>query len=80
MFNNDVLSLKLLRNNLTIYLYQVEAYWDKEKKQARQRNVYLGTKEKAGTKKMVVQGFYALLSFSFAPVDCKYSTYALNNK
>lgn len=29
-----------------IYLYQVESYWDKEKKQARQRRVYLGPKDK----------------------------------
>jgi len=29
-----------------IYLYQVESYWDKDKKQARQRRVYLGPKEK----------------------------------
>jgi len=35
-----------------IYLYKVEAYWDREKKQARQINVYLGPKEKAGTKKI----------------------------
>ena len=35
-----------------IYLYKVEAYWDKEKKQARQRSTYLGPKEKAGTKKI----------------------------
>ena len=34
-----------------IYLYKVEAYWDREKKQARQRSTYLGAKEKAGTKK-----------------------------
>jgi len=29
-----------------IYLYQVESYWDKDKKQARQRRVYLGPKDK----------------------------------
>jgi transposase len=29
-----------------IYLYRVEAYWDKEKQQARQRRVYLGPKDK----------------------------------
>jgi transposase len=34
-----------------IYRYQVEAYWDRDKKQARQRSVYLGPKEKAQTKK-----------------------------
>jgi len=28
-----------------IYLYQVESYWDKDKKQARQKRVYLGPKE-----------------------------------
>jgi transposase len=35
-----------------IYRYKVEAYWDKDKKQARQRNTYLGPKEKAQTKKV----------------------------
>jgi transposase len=34
-----------------IYRYKVEAYWDKDKKQARQKNTYLGAKEKAKTKK-----------------------------
>ena len=29
-----------------IYLYEVESYWDKEKKQARQRRVYIGPKDK----------------------------------
>ena len=29
-----------------IYLYEVEAYWDKEKKQSRQRRRYLGPKHK----------------------------------
>lgn len=33
-----------IKNN--IYLYKVESYWDKEKKQARQKRVYLGPKEK----------------------------------
>jgi transposase len=28
-----------------IYLYKVESYWDKEKKQARQKRIYLGPKE-----------------------------------
>ncbi len=28
-----------------IYLYQVESYWDKEKKQARQKRIYLGKKD-----------------------------------
>jgi len=35
-----------------IYRYQVEAYWDKDKKQPRQRTVYLGPKEKAQTGKL----------------------------
>ena len=29
-----------------IYLYSVESYWDKKKKQPRQKRVYLGPKEK----------------------------------
>ena len=29
-----------------IYLYEVESFWDKDKKQARQRRKYLGPKEK----------------------------------
>ena len=29
-----------------IYLYRVEAYWDKDKHQARQRRIYLGPKDK----------------------------------
>ncbi len=29
-----------------IYLYRVEAYWDKEKHQARQRRIYIGPKDK----------------------------------
>lgn len=29
-----------------IYLYKVESYWDKEKKQARQKRVYIGPKDK----------------------------------
>lgn len=28
-----------------IYLYQVESYWDKEKKQSRQKRIYLGKKD-----------------------------------
>jgi len=35
-----------------IYLYKVEAYWDKDKKQPRQKTVYLGPKEKARTRKL----------------------------
>jgi transposase len=35
-----------------IYRYKVEAYWDKEKKQPRQRSLYLGPKEKAQTKRI----------------------------
>ncbi|MCD6121473.1 MAG: hypothetical protein J7K04_06520, partial [Spirochaetales bacterium] len=27
-----------------IYLYQVESYWDKEKKQSRQKRIYIGKK------------------------------------
>jgi len=34
------------------YRYQVTAYWDKDKKQSRQKNVYLGPKEKAETGKL----------------------------
>ena len=29
-----------------IYLYQVESYWDKEKKKARQRRTYIGPKNR----------------------------------
>ena len=29
-----------------IYLYEVESFWDKNKKQARQKRKYLGPKEK----------------------------------
>ncbi|MFK7826753.1 MAG: hypothetical protein AB8G05_21605, partial [Oligoflexales bacterium] len=29
----------------SIYVYQVESYWDKEKKQARQKRKYLGKKD-----------------------------------
>ena len=29
-----------------IYLYKVESYWDKEKKKARQRRTYIGTKDR----------------------------------
>jgi hypothetical protein len=35
-----------------IYRYKVEAYWDREKKQPRQKTVYLGPKEKARTGKL----------------------------
>jgi len=28
-----------------IYLYQVESYWGKEKKQSRQKRIYLGKKD-----------------------------------
>ena len=38
--------------NGNIYQYEVESYWDKEKKQPRQRSKYLGPKEKAETKKL----------------------------
>jgi len=35
-----------------IYRYEVEAYWDRDKKQPRQRSVYLGPKENARTGKL----------------------------
>ena len=35
-----------------IYLYETESYWDKEKKQPRQKSKYIGPKEKAETKKL----------------------------
>jgi len=35
-----------------IYRYKVESYWDKDKKQSRQKTVYLGAKEKAQTRKL----------------------------
>jgi transposase len=35
-----------------IYCYKVESYWDKDKKQPRQRTVYLGPKENAQTKQI----------------------------
>jgi transposase len=38
--------------NGNIYLYEIESYWDKDKKQPRQRSKYLGPKEKAATKKI----------------------------
>ena len=31
-----------------IYLYQVESYWDKDKKKARQRRTYIGPKDRVG--------------------------------
>ncbi|MDF1550993.1 MAG: hypothetical protein P1P88_24445, partial [Bacteroidales bacterium] len=36
-----------------IYLYKVESYWDKVKKQARQKRVYIGPKEKQDTPEMI---------------------------
>ena len=38
--------------NGNIYLYETESYWDKNKKQPRQRSKYLGPKQKAETKKL----------------------------
>jgi transposase len=38
--------------NGNIYLYETESYWDKDKKQPRQRSKYLGSKQKAETKKI----------------------------
>jgi len=38
--------------NGNIYLYETESYWDKEKKQSRQRSKYLGPKEKVATKRL----------------------------
>jgi transposase len=38
--------------NGNIYLYETVSYWDKNKKQPRQRSKYLGPKEKAATKKI----------------------------
>ena len=38
--------------NGNIYRYEIESYWDKDKKQPRQRSKYLGPKEKAITKKI----------------------------
>ena len=38
--------------NGNIYRYAIESYWDKDKKQPRQRCKYLGPKEKAVTKKI----------------------------
>jgi transposase len=35
-----------------IYCYKVDSYWDKEKKQSRQKNTYSGAKDKAKTKKI----------------------------
>ena len=32
-----------------IYLYKVESYWDKEKKQPRQKRVYIGPKDKSAS-------------------------------
>ena len=32
--------------NGRIYLYQVESFWDKERKQARQKRKYIGPKER----------------------------------
>ncbi len=36
-----------------IYLYNVESYWDKEKKQSRQKRTYIGPKEKVKTPKPI---------------------------
>lgn len=41
--------------NGRIYLYKVESYWDKEKKQSRQRRVYLGPKDKKPGKNLKAQ-------------------------
>lgn len=38
--------------NGNIYLYEIESYWDKNKKQPRQKSKYLGPKQKAATKKI----------------------------
>ena len=35
------------KRNGRIYVYEITSYWDKEKKQPRQKRVYLGTKDKA---------------------------------
>jgi len=40
------------KNKGNIYRYETESYWDKEKKQPRQRSKYLGPKEKVETKKL----------------------------
>ena len=32
-----------------IYLYKVESYWDKEKRQSRQKRTYIGAKDKSGS-------------------------------
>ena len=37
------------KNKGRIYLYRVESYWDKGKKQARQKRTYLGLKENKNT-------------------------------
>ena len=38
--------------NGRIYLYKVESYWDKEKKQARQKRTYIGPKNKINKSKL----------------------------
>ena len=38
--------------NGNIYRYEIVSYWDKDKKQPRQKSKYLGPKEKAITKKI----------------------------
>jgi len=38
--------------NGNVYLYETESYWDKDKKQPRQRSKYLGPKQRAETKKI----------------------------
>ncbi len=35
------------KRNGSIYVYEISSYWDKEKKQSRQRRVYLGKKNQS---------------------------------
>ncbi len=50
-----------------IYLYKVDSYWDKEKKQARQKRVYLGPKDKK-PKTLLKQAISKLTTHNFGNV------------
>ena len=43
-----------------IYLYKVESYWDKDKKQSRQKRTYIGPKNKKNKKNGFICDFKVL--------------------
>ena len=61
-----------------IYLYKVESYWDKDKKQSRQKRTYLGPKEKS-TKSRIKQKKTYLVSKNYGNIHLlKYISDKLN--